>query len=385
MNFLSATRQKLNRLKASLRYATAGGKAPAVHSQSLSAALAWLCRCQDVTSCGGFSRAYSLINGWALPYPETTGYIICSFSKLAEFFPELHLMERARLAGRWLAEIQFESGAICAKQYYPGNTEPSVFNTGMVLHGWSSLIGIDVPERWLPPSRKAADWILEQQEPDGSWIQHSYCGIPHTYYTMVDWALLRFWKATGEEKYRVAAERHLGWVLAQQRANGWFEHCEFFPGDPVTTHTLSYTTQGLVESGALLGHGKYVEAAQAATKPLFEVFRERQTIPAVFSAEWQPLATWECLTGSAQTALVWKGLGTILGDERWIRAGELLDRKLMSHQRVSCIDRGVDGGIPGSWPIGGNYDPYALPNHAAKFFVDSLSSGLGTPPAASAE
>jgi len=40
--------------------------------------LQWLVRAQDnsATRDGGVSRHYSLANGWAASYPETTGYII---------------------------------------------------------------------------------------------------------------------------------------------------------------------------------------------------------------------------------------------------------------------------------------------------------------------
>jgi hypothetical protein len=40
--------------------------------------LAWLCRAQDhsASSDGGVARHYSLLDGWAPSYPETTGYII---------------------------------------------------------------------------------------------------------------------------------------------------------------------------------------------------------------------------------------------------------------------------------------------------------------------
>src|SRR5208337_4126462 len=124
-------RTTLSAVRYGWRYQRAGGTAPAATETSIHAAANWLCAAQDVTGEGGFARAYSLPNGWELPYPETTGYIIPTLLALNGRFPDFHLAERAWSAGVWLAQVQFPSGAICSKQYRPGNTKPSVFNTGM--------------------------------------------------------------------------------------------------------------------------------------------------------------------------------------------------------------------------------------------------------------
>jgi len=136
-------------------------------NQGVYSALKWLCAAQDKVKGGGISRAYSLRLGWELPYPETTGYIIPTFLALAGRYPELQLGKRAWRAGRWLAEVQFESGAVCSKQRRPGNTKPSVFNTGMVLHGWISLLETRNDEQIRNAARKAVDWVIQEQETDG--------------------------------------------------------------------------------------------------------------------------------------------------------------------------------------------------------------------------
>jgi hypothetical protein len=41
-------------------------------------------------------------------------------------------------------------------------------------------------------------------------------------------------------------------------------------------------------------------------------------------------------------------------------------------QTLAHTNGGIRGGIPGSWPIGGEYVQFALPNWAAKFFIDAL-------------
>jgi len=242
----------------------------------------------------------------------------------------------------------------------------------MGLHGWISLFELENDGGSFSSAQKAADWLVEQQEKDGSWIRHSFNGVPHTYYTLVDWALLRFYRLTKDNRYQEAAVRHLHWTLRNQRPNGWFDHCAFSNGEAVTTHTLSYTTQGLIESGKLLGERRYIEAGRLGTQPLLDYFRKTERLPGCFDHCWQPTADWECLSGSAQTSMVWKSLSTLSGDKNWKEAADLIDRKMIFYQKTGCRISGINGGISGSWPISGAYDAYAFPSHASKFYIDTL-------------
>jgi hypothetical protein len=355
----------------------AGGNAPQDAVESVRTAARWLCAAQDATDCDGISRAYSMRNGWELPYPETTGYIIPTFLELDLLLPELKLAERAWRAGHWLAEVQFDSGAICSKQYRPGNTKPSVFNTGMVLHGWVSLLEARHDERIRSAACRAVKWLVEEQEGDGSWSRNAFNGIPHVYYTMVDWALVRYALRFDDAAAKAAAVRHLEWTLSNQRANGWYDRCWFHVGDAVTTHTISYTTQGLVESARLLGEGRYIESARRGTIELLRCFEASGTLPGTFDDTWQPTAEWECCTGNAQTSLVWQALGAATGDASWNEGARKLNSHLLAYQKVRSRLPGIDGAIPGSWPISGGYDPYAFPNHAAKFHIDALTLAPG--------
>jgi hypothetical protein len=200
----------------------------------------------------------------------------------------------------------------------------------------------------------------------------SFHGAPHTYYTMVDWALLRFARLTSQSRYRDAAIRHLEWTLRNQWSSGWFDCCSFSPGDPALTHTLSYTTQGLIESGRLLEDDRFVAAARLGTEPLRDCWDRLGWLPGAYDAEWVPSVQWECLTGTAQTAIVWKLLAQHTGDPGWREAGEQLDQRVWSRQKIGSRRPGVEGGIAGSWPIGGRYEPFSFLNHAAKFHLDSL-------------
>ena len=54
---------------------------------------------------------YSLKNGWASSYPETTGYIIPTMFKASYYFESENLKNRAVLMSDWLLTLQMENGA----------------------------------------------------------------------------------------------------------------------------------------------------------------------------------------------------------------------------------------------------------------------------------
>lgn len=360
------------------KYYFFSGSPSANQREAVNHAVKWLCAAQDAVDGGGISRAYSLQEGWELPYPETTGYIIPTFLEMARQFPELNLCERAWRAGRWLAEVQFESGAICSKQLRPGNTKPSVFNTGQVLHGWISLLEVRDDEQILTAARRAIDWLIREQETDGAWVTNAFLGRAHTYYTMVDWALVRYARLTGDDRARISAVMHLDWTLRNQRENGWYDLCDFSAGEAVLTHTISYTTQGLVESGRILGEERYIQSAVRGTEKLRKCFDATGKLSGTFDNQWQPTAEWECCTGSAQTSLVWQALAEAAGNSIWNESARKLNSHMLGYQKIHCRTTRIDGAIPGSWPLTGNYDPLNFPNHAAKFYVDALSGLAGS-------
>src|SRR5256885_2128796 len=72
----------------------------------------WLCRAQDSSSSkdGGVAHHYSLIDGWASSYPETTGYIIPTLLAYGRWAGRKDLFDRTRRMLDWLVRIQLPSG-----------------------------------------------------------------------------------------------------------------------------------------------------------------------------------------------------------------------------------------------------------------------------------
>jgi folate-dependent phosphoribosylglycinamide formyltransferase PurN len=78
------------------------------------------------------------------------------------------------------------------------------------------------------------------------------------------------------------------------------------------------------------------------------------------------------LTGNAQMALLWLRLYRLGGDGRFLNAALKALDLVMQAQPVFSSSPDIRGGIPGSYPVWGDYIYLGLPNWAAKFFVDAL-------------
>ena len=117
---------------------------------------------------------------------------------------------------------------------------------------------------------------------------------------------------------------------------------------------------------------RFVEAARLAAQALLARQREDGGLSGRFDSNWEGHARWSCLTGDAQTAIVWFRLFQLTGDRSYYEAGQRLNRFLMKTQNIVTKHPGIRGGIKGSHPIWAEYGSFEYLNWAAKFFADSL-------------
>jgi DUF1680 family protein len=347
----------------------------------LEAVMLWLCRAQDATGTGGVSRSYSLRfrrahgrRGWLAAYPETTGYIIPTFLAYAAWARRAEYRERALRMAEWEIDVQMESGAVQGGVI--GHTPtPAIFNTGQVLFGWAAAHRETGDPRFQKAAGRAADFLVEAQDPDGAWRRHgsrfARSGV-NVYDARTAWGLLDASRITGDPRHREGALRNLRFVLTRQRANGWFEDCCLDDNRRPLLHTIAYTMEGLLEAGTIAGEAAFIDAARRAADALLARQRPDGSLGGRFDAEWRPAARWSCLTGDAQTSIVWLRLAEITADPRYADAARRMNQYLMSTQDLESADPGVRGGIKGSDPIYGEYGSHEYLNWAAKFFADAL-------------
>lgn len=346
-----------------------GGNALAdgIHS---AAAVAWLCRAQDATPDRGVSHSYHIGKGWMPSYPETTGYIIPTFINRSRMLSENDLLRRAVQMAEWELDLQLENGAIPAL----ATGEPVVFDTGQVLFGWISAHAETKDRRFMDAAVRAGDWLTHELDENGTWSAYGNPGTDsiHTYNVRVAWALLALARASGEHRYADAAARFIAWALGQEDGHGWFRRNCLNDNDRPLLHTIAYTSQGLLESGLLLGDARCIDAARRTSVTLKERVGVDGRMAGRFDRSWNPAADWCCLTGMAQTAIVWQRLDRLDGTYHYGGVVEKVISFLKGTQDLASSNDGVRGGIKGSFPVNGGYGTYRLLNWAAKFFIDAL-------------
>lgn len=345
----------------------------------------WLCRAQDATPDGGVSRSYALRfmrahqrRGWLASYPETTGYIIPTFFAYGKLTSDKEYHERAIRMAQWESDVQMESGAVQGGviDFVP---TPAIFNTGQVLFGWAAAYRETQNPVFLQSAMRAGDFLVEAMDADGAWRRHGsqYArGGVNVYDARSAWGLLEGYGVTHKPEHREAVIRNLDFVLSRQQPNGWYAECCLDDDERPLLHTIAYTMEGLLESGAILNEPRFIEGARKAADALLALQRPDGSLAGRFDRDWHPAAKWSCLTGDAQTAIVWFRLTEITGEKKYAEAAARMIRYLSSTQNLTSNDPGIRGGIAGSQPIWQEYGTYEYLNWAAKFFADALMLGL---------
>lgn len=359
----------------------------------LEAALGWLCRAQDAAGPeGGIARGYGLAwnpyfraAGWQAPYPETTGYIIPTLLSAARALDRPELAERALRAARWEIAVQLPSGAV--RGGVMGQPpSPAVFNTGQVLFGWLAAWEQAGDGAFADAARRAGRWLASVED-GGRFVRGNSRfarGDATAYNARAAWGLAEAGAALGDRAMTDAAARVLRAVAAAQHADGWFAHCCLHDPLRPLLHTLAYTVRGLVEGGRVLDDGHLLDAGALAAGAVAERMRPDGWLAGRFGAGWAPAARWSCVTGQAQMANVWLRLGEITGGAEWVEPAARSLGFVKTTQDRATAAAGVRGGIPGSWPLSGEYGRWEMLSWAAKFFADGLmrhahATGGGAP------
>jgi hypothetical protein len=349
------------------------------NDRAADAAVEWLLRAQAATPDDGVSLGYfpcDAAKRWMPSYPETTGYIIPSLLDHAAACGSQRVRERALAAAHWECEVQMASGAVqggpvCA----PADQRAAVFNTGMVLQGWSAAWRASSESRFLECATRAARFLVNDMDDDGHLRTHGpfvASARMKTYNVLCAWGLARIGEDAGERDFIVAADRMASAAATQQIANGWFENNDLGDPERALTHTIGYTLQGLTELGALLAKPHLIAAARKSVDAIVPLVAPNGYLAGRFDRRWSPAVRSSCLTGSAQLAVVMYRLDELAGDDRLRPTADLLTDFLKTTQRHDSEDPNINGAIAGSFPLFGEYMTAGYPNWATKYFLDAV-------------
>lgn len=348
------------------------------NEEHILAALQWIQRAQDVTGCGGVAGRYLLDRGWTYPYPETSGHIVSTMIKASKYFDNNEYWERANKIVRFLLSVQMDEGAFQGGEYIAGaKRTPAVFNTGQIMLGLLACYQETYDDEVLESLKKAAEWLVTVQEPDGSWQKYTYGSVKPTNYTRVAWPLTVLGRICSEDKYIGSAQRYIDWIMTKaDPKNGWIDNMGFYREDHIArkslTHTMAYAYRGLLELGFLYERNDLIEIVATAARKIIQRFNMSGYLSGVYDAGWHELEKYSCLTGNCQLSIIWLKLFNHYEDEFYFLGAKKAMEQVKSYQKVRYLDGGIRGGIAGSRPIWGGYITYGYPNWAAKFFIDAL-------------
>ena len=176
-----------------------------------------------------------------------------------------------------------------------------------------------------------------------------------------------------DERCIQAAIRNAELCVSQQHENGWFPNCCIHDAQRPLLHTLAYTMQGLIEIGTLTGRTDFIEAARRAADAEARIMGEDGHLPGLQTRTFEAAARWCCLTGSAQTSIVFSELYAFTGEDRYRQSARRVNRYLMARHDIRNPDPRLCGGLSGSWPVTGPYGRLTVLNWATKYLVDALS------------
>ena len=325
---------------------------------------------------GGSCAVFSLYNGWSLPYPETTGYIIPTLLDIEHLFPNKRLKRSAIDLGDWLLTIQNNNGSWNGGVHPTKSPNPSIFNTAQILNGLVALYKRSGEDRWIDSATRGAKWLAEQVDEEGHWPGSDYLSDMKTpsYYAHAAWPMLQVWEVVRDEFLRDAGRSVLTKIVDRVDNNGEIAGWEFAPGKPAFTHTIAYTMWGLMASAEILGEwdifGKPAEVALDYISHKAEISNGR--LPGAFAQGWKAVDSYVCLTGNAQIALCLLLLDKRNPDLRYINTACKLADYVCLKQKMNSPLRGVCGGVAGSAPVWGKYMTLRYPNWAAKYHADAL-------------
>lgn len=336
-------------------------------SATLDSVLRWILNAQRGD--GGIAAYYSLLTGYSGSYPEVTGYLIPTLYDFARAAGDDSARTAAEAATRWLLSLQMPSGAFPAG-LQGAAPRPSVFNTGQILQGLVRAYRETNRPEILQAATAAGDWLVNTQHSDGSWSgPGAYQNAAHTYYSMVSWSLAELSEEAADRRHGLAAEKNLDWALSQFQSNGWIDGIHL-RGHPDYLHFIAYVLQGVLECGILCRRG---DAIPAVAKPAWILLRKFETskqLPGAFGSDFSQGQRFTCLTGNAQMSCVWLRLFEKTDDLRYLNAAlkinEMLKPMIPSH------GKGIAGGVSGSYPIWGRYQPLRYISWGCKFFADAL-------------
>ena len=357
------------------------GKTPSP-TESLHQTFQWIKASFDASKDGGSSAYYRYGEGWKGSYPETTGYLIPTVFEYAIFTNNTEWHDRGIAASDWLLSIQHKEGGWQGLQIGV-KCDLRVFNSAMILDGLVAAWRVTKDDRYLDGAIRGAEWVISKLDSSGFYSKNNVVG-GGAFDTLVCACALMAMQLLPKnlrQKFILKITRSLNAHLTLQTENGWFNNCSFHSGEVALLHHIGYTLDGLLISSEILKDDTYYQAALKTAKKLLSKFEVNMQLPAFYKPDWSPHLDLGdkaslCLTGYSQIAIVFQKIYKKENDLRYLNAALKINDIVSSIGNYKSSNSGICYGIPGSYPVNGNYQPYQVVNWAAKYHAESILLSL---------
>jgi len=268
----------------------------------------------------------------------------------------------------WLTSIQRSDGAFPGSYGKFDQQPPVVFNTGQVLLGLIEFY-IRMPELEIfNSSRRAAEWLVSVQDDDGAWRQFSR--FQYSSNTRTAWALIWFGILFDDRSFIEAGKKNVKFALSLQQDSGYFLQNGFSDSEYAYTHTIAYAIRGILESALLTDNHQWMEAAERGYDLIVRLIEDDGRLGEI-DEKSHVNETFVCLPGNCQLSVIGSKLYILKNrEEHKLSASKLLE--FVRSKQLRSSDPSVNGGITGSWPLRGKYNPFEIPNWGVKFFIDAI-------------
>jgi uncharacterized protein YyaL (SSP411 family) len=282
---------------------------------NLDSAIEWIIESGVQDTNGGFYAWYDCEKDcYSFLYPEITGYAIQFLTGLYESTGKNVFLKKAIAAGDWLLKIQRKNGAFYCK-YFDGTKKIDkslyTFDAGICLSGLLSLYDATSDEKYFKSSLNIANWLLKNQNPDGSFIagytpdnsvieDHHWSRTSGCHHLKNLIPLLKLYDVLEDKKFYDSAERLLKWGLGLQSETGRFYVS--YKLEETYSHANCYAIEGILKAAKYFENKTPSKHIISASRWLSKVQNDDGSIWNYHNTEKERIKTSEAL---AQAIRIW--------------------------------------------------------------------------------
>jgi len=343
--------------------------------ESLDLALSFLNNSIDSNTNGSrayYSRTIHPINGWSGVYTETSGYILNTLIDCSNIVKSnsIDTLNVEKNMADWLVSIQHVDGAFHPGIYHHSNiSKKSVFNTAQVLLGLNDAFIQFGNSKYKSASELSANWLIQQYK-SNRWINDENY-LP-SYYSRVSMALAVSNKMDSSPAKIDVVHDSLSEIAKAIESNGFINRANFSKRQVTFLHSFVYVVEGYLYSYMITGFPKYLELAKRSVDFLLGIYGKKKALPASFTSSSSMTFWYRCITGEIQFAIILQELFTITGESIYRSvASDIIDEIYRIQIKKDTVLYKA-GGLLGSYPSYGDYNPFRQLNWATKFYIDAV-------------